>query len=177
MQQHEEWIVANKPRQYLVETIVSGGQTGVDRAALDVAIELGIPHGGWCPKGRLAEDGRIPDEYHLRETESREYPVRTEMNVKDSDGTLILRKGPADRGTALTQRLANQHEKPVYVVDLARNERTAVQKVRAWIQDSEIRKLNVAGPRESSKEGSHVAARAFLLALLVGVPERLKVEG
>ena len=76
-----------------LQRIVSGGQTGVDRAALDVALELGIAQGGWCPRGRLAEDGRIADRYRLVETESSEYRVRTEQNVLDSDGTLVLFRG------------------------------------------------------------------------------------
>src|SRR5262245_51361441 len=74
----------------VISKIVSGGQTGVDRAALDVALELGIPCGGWCPKGRLAEDGPIPERYPLKETTLRVYPQRTEWNVRDSDGTLVL---------------------------------------------------------------------------------------
>lgn len=81
--------------------IVSGGQTGVDRAALDAAIALGIPHGGWCPRGRLAEDGRIPDSYRLLEADSPEYHVRTELNVVHSDGTLILFVGSSDRGASI----------------------------------------------------------------------------
>src|SRR5436305_1193025 len=83
-------------------TIFSGGQTGVDRAALDVALELGIPCSGWCPRGRRAEDGTIPPRYPLQETRSLAYPVRTRWNVRDSDGTLILTRGRPDRGTALT---------------------------------------------------------------------------
>src|SRR5438105_15558458 len=86
--------------------IVSGGQTGVDRAALDVALELGMPCGGWCPRGRRAEDGPITDRYPLSETPWSGYPQRTGWNVRDADGTLILTMGQADRGTALTQQLA-----------------------------------------------------------------------
>ena len=77
----------------MIARVVSGGQRGVDRAALDVAIELSIPHGGWCPAGRRAEDGRIPDHFQLQETPSRDYPQRTRWNVRDSDGTLILTRG------------------------------------------------------------------------------------
>ena len=92
--------------------IISGGQTGVDRGALDAAISLGIPHGGWCPRGRLAEDGRIPDRYQLRETDSPDYPSRTEQNVLDSDATLILYRGRIAGGTEFTLRLAQQHGRP-----------------------------------------------------------------
>ncbi len=91
--------------------IVSGGQTGVDRAALDVAIALGIEHGGWCPRGRLAEDGTIPARYLLRETSSSEYAVRTEQNVIDSDGTLVIYYQRLQRGSLLTYRLAKEHGK------------------------------------------------------------------
>src|SRR5438876_1977372 len=90
----------------IVSKIISGGQTGVDRAALDVALELGIPCGGWCPQGRRAEDGVIPARYPLRETPWWGYPQRTEWNVRDSDGTLILAEGEPDRGTVLTRELA-----------------------------------------------------------------------
>src|SRR6516225_6913367 len=101
-----------------IAKIISGGQTGVDRAALDVALELGIPCGGWCPKGRRAEDGPIPQRYPLQETGSKEYPVRTAKNVRQADGTLILTRGPSDRGTALSVRLAGKHKKPCLCVDL-----------------------------------------------------------
>ncbi len=85
-----------------IAKIISGGQTGVDRAALDVAIELELPCGGWCPRGRLAEDGTVPDRYPLQETRSAEYAERTERNVIDSDGTLIIATRPLTGGTALT---------------------------------------------------------------------------
>ena len=102
----------------MIERILSGGQTGVDRAALDVALELGLPCGGWCPKGRRAEDGPIPSHYPLTETPWDGYPQRTEWNVRDSDGTLILTEGEPDRGTALTRELAARHGKPCLVLDL-----------------------------------------------------------
>ena len=92
--------------------IISGGQTGVDRGALDAAIALGVPHGGWCPHGRLAEDGIIPARYQLRQTDSPEYHVRTEKNVQDSDATLILYRGEMKGGTKLTWQLAERHAKP-----------------------------------------------------------------
>lgn len=146
-----------------VECVVSGGQTGVDRAALDVARQLGLRHGGWCPRGRLAEDGPIPDRYHLRQTESADYPVRTERNVLDSDGTLILYRGRLVGGTALTHRLTRRHGKPCCLVDLARHVRFA--RVRQWLARHAIRVLNVAGPRESTAPGIGRAASAFLEAI------------
>src|SRR5437773_12578103 len=100
--------------------VISGGQTGVDRAALDAAQELGLDCGGWCPRGRRAEDGRIPDRYPLRETASSDYPPRTAANVRDADATLVLTLGRGNsRGTALTRRLVEEQRKPVLEVDLA----------------------------------------------------------
>lgn len=99
-------------QDHFVKRIVSGGQTGVDRGALDAAIFLGIAHGGWCPQGRLAEDGTIPPRYELTETNSSKYPIRTQQNVIDSDGTLILYAGELQGGTSLTLRFARERNKP-----------------------------------------------------------------
>ncbi len=151
----------------LLDAIVSGGQTGVDRAALDVAIELGIPHGGWCPAGRLAEDGPIPPRYALRETESPAYTVRTERNVRDSDGTLVLASGVPRGGSALTCELARAHRKPLFVVDLATPPVPAT--VRDWLAAHAIRTLNVAGPRASTETGVYERAAAYLRTLLATV--------
>lgn len=144
------------------EKIVTGGQTGVDRGALDAAIALGIPHGGWCPRGRLAEDGRIPPHYRLTETDSPEYRVRTERNVVDSDGTLILCRGQPAGGTELTRQLAQRHRKPCLVVDL--DQPPSPERIRRWIARHRLRVLNVAGPRESQSPGIAVQARAMLEA-------------
>jgi hypothetical protein len=149
-----------------VERIVSGGQTGVDRAALKVAQEIGIPGGGWCPRGRRAEDGRIPPRYPLRETPSSAYPQRTEWNVRDSDGTLVLTAGRADRGTALTLALAARLQKPCLRLDL--EAAPAAEALRAWIRTHGIRVLNVAGPRESRAPGIGRRSAAFLRAALGG---------
>ena len=146
--------------------IVSGGQTGVDRGALDAAIELGIPHGGWCPQGRLAEDGRIPARYQLAETGSPEYPLRTEQNVLDSDATLILYRGQLSGGTELTFRLAEKHRKPCLVVEL--DDPPTLDAVRRWIAESRAQTLNVAGPRESQSPGIAARSSEFLKKLLAG---------
>ena len=90
----------------MIKRIISGGQTGADRAALDFAIDKGIPHGGWVPIGRLAEDGQIPDRYHLSEMNTKSYPKRTEQNVKDSDGTLIISHGLISGGSRYTLDMA-----------------------------------------------------------------------
>jgi len=144
--------------------IISGGQTGVDRAALDVAIELGIPHGGWCPLGRLAEDGTIPQHYQLRETDSPDYAVRTERNVEEADATLILCRGRPTGGTELTRQLAMRCGKPVRVVDLS--SRPEVSKTRRWLRVYGRGVLNVAGPRESQSPGIGAEAAQYLRKLL-----------
>ncbi len=144
----------------MIEKIISGGQTGVDRAALDVALELGIPCGGWCPKGRRAEDGRIPDRYPMEEASSSEYPFRTRMNVEDSDGTLILSRGAPRGGTLLTVKLARQMKKPWLLLDLSQG--PDARKVRSWLKENGIEILNVAGPREGESPGIHREASSFL---------------
>jgi hypothetical protein len=145
--------MSRKPRRSTARPsrIISGGQTGVDRGALDAAIELGIAHGGWCPRGRLAEDDTIPSRYRLTETDSPEYHVRTRRNVLDSDATLILYRGEIKGGTALTQELAERHEKPCLAVDLSAP--PDLEAIRRWIADSGAETLNVAGPRESQSPG------------------------
>jgi len=132
-----------------VQRIVSGGQTGVDRAALDVAIELGIEHGGWCPRGRRAEDGPIHPKYQLVETESVDYVVRTQKNVVDSDGTLLLYRERLQRGTLLTHQIVKRHGKPLLRVRLDRP--VSIDRVVRWLSEQSIRVLNVAGPRASSQ--------------------------
>ena len=148
----------------MIERIVSGGQTGVDRAALDVALSLGLPCGGWCPKGRKAEDGALDERYPLRETPSEEYAQRTTWNVRDSDGTLILTRSALTGGTAQTVEDAKQLSRPHLVVDLTRP--LPVEAVRGWIRTSNIRVLNVAGPRESKDPGIYDTASRFLHDLL-----------
>ena len=147
------------------QKIISGGQTGVDRAALDVALAMGIACGGWCPRGRRAEDGTIPGHYPLRETDSNKYPVRTARNVRDSDGTLVLTRGDPDRGTALTRDLAMKYQKPLLVVDLDNPPEPA--EVLTWARQQGIRALNVAGPRESSCPGIQQRATDFLRMVFV----------
>jgi hypothetical protein len=132
-----------------VQRIVSGGQTGVDRAALDAAMVLGIAHGGWCPKGRRAEDGPIAAKYQLIETDSIDYAVRTERNVLDSDGTMLLYRERLQRGTLLTHQLAKRHGKPLLRVRLDRP--VSIDRVVRWISENSIHVLNVAGPRASSQ--------------------------
>ncbi len=147
-----------------IEKIVSGGQTGVDRAALDAAIACQVPHGGWCPKDRLAEDGRIADCYQLTELPSREYATRTERNVVDSDGTLLLYHPPLSGGTLLTQRLARRWNKPMFRQQLAGT--VDYDAIVAWIAEHQLRTLNIAGPRGSSRAGLQQEAYEVIYCLL-----------
>ena len=134
--------------------IISGGQTGVDRAALDFAIRHGYEHGGWCPRDRRAEDGTIPSAYVLHETSSTDYVERTEQNVMDSDATLIVaRERELSGGTAFTKICAEQHRRPLLVVcerDGVANPAAALSK---FIKQHKVCTLNVAGPRESQASG------------------------
>lgn len=145
--------------------VISGGQTGADRGALEAAIQIGIEHGGHCPAGRRAEDGRIPDRYRLIETESADYAVRTERNVLGADGTLLVTRGAPTGGSALTAALARKHNRPLLHLDLDAGG-DPVAAVREWLAAREIRCLNVAGPRESSCPGIAQDVRALLVNAL-----------
>jgi predicted Rossmann fold nucleotide-binding protein DprA/Smf involved in DNA uptake len=153
----------------MVKRVVSGGQTGVDRAALDAAMALGLACGGWCPRGRRAEDGLIPSRYPLRETPGSAYPERTAWNVRDSDATLVLTVGKPRGGTALTIGLARKAGKPVLVVDLDAGV-PGTAEVRAWLDREGVRTLNVAGPRENESPGTHALASRFLRATFAPAP-------
>jgi hypothetical protein len=144
--------------------IISGGQTGVDRAALDVALELKLPCGGWCPRGRKAEDGVLPAHYPLVETASEIYAERTERNVRDSDGTLVLLAGQPTGGTKLTIELAARHHKPCLVVEFSNDAAPAI--IQDWIRQNQIQVLNVAGPRESQAPGIYAQACTLLRRVL-----------
>ena len=129
-------------------TIVSGGQTGVDRAALDWAIEKGWPHDGYCPKGRIAEDGVIPRKYNLKEAKSSKYPVRTRLNIIHSDATLILSPLPLTGGTALTAKYAEEEGKSIFTISPG-FESSDLRALQSFLADRNFCKLNVAGPRLS----------------------------
>lgn len=148
--------------------IVSGGQTGADRAALDVALALGIPCGGWVPQGRLAEDGVIPDWYpNLVEADSSVPDVRTELNVRDSDATLIFSHGPLTGGSAYTRDVAARFGKPHLHVDLAAMpHESAVTAVQLWLEGVRPVTLNVAGPRASGDPEIYEDVKHALLEVL-----------
>jgi hypothetical protein len=149
-------------------SIVSGGQTGADRAALDWAIENELLHGGWCPKGRLAEDGLIPEQYQLKETPSSEYLQRTEWNTRDSDGTVVFSIAPKLTGNSKrTVEFAQKHKKPVIHISSKTAEPGKV--LGEFIQKHQIHTLNVAGPRGSKEpEVAEFVKRVLDAALLKG---------
>lgn len=164
-----EWQIGEANQiafRQVVAKIVSGGQTGVDRAALDWAIRHGIPHGGWCPRGRIAEDGVLDGCYALRETESKGYRQRTRQNVVDSDATLILNIGVLSDGSLTTLRFAERLGRTCLVVQIDLEAApAAVGRVREWLSTHRVRALNIAGPRESKRPGIYQATLSFLSRL------------
>lgn len=152
----------------VIRRIISGGQTGADRAALDAALALGVPIGGWVPKGRKAEDGPIPDRYpNLRETDTDVYEIRTRWNVRDSDATLILSHGALTGGSKVTESVAREMGKPALHVDLATMSiADAVATIRAWLGGLDGETLNVAGPRASGDAEIYQAVNEVMTRLL-----------
>lgn len=162
----------------LVRRIISGGQTGVDRGALMAAIELGLEQGGYCPRGRLAEDGPIDARFQLVETDSRAYHVRTEKNVLESCGTLIVHRGPLVGGTALTETFALRHQRPCLKIDLNQPQPPVrVEVIRGWLRKQRIAVLNIAGPRESSQPGIQEETRQLVHDIATGAFTVRRVRG
>lgn len=151
-------------------TIVSGGQTGADRAALDFALEFGLAHAGWCPRGRLAEDGPIDERYDLTETPSRRYNQRTEWNIRDSDATVVFSvTHNVSGGTALTLALARRMGKPcLHLVgeDAPAEGRDLADELLSFLAAHHVRRLNVAGPRASQEPLVSALVRSVLVAAL-----------
>jgi putative molybdenum carrier protein len=134
----------------MIEKIISGGQTGADQGALDAAIKLGIPHGGWIPKDRITENGPLPDRYDLIEMPTASYPERTKKNIRESDGTLILSHGRLTGGSEYTRKSALKYGKPMLHIDLySVAPFDAAVLINDWIVDYDIKTMNVAGPRAS----------------------------
>lgn len=148
----------------MLKKVVSGGQTGVDRAALDAAMDLGIEVDGWCPKGRLAVDGTIPAKYPLTETPDESYQTRTRWNVRDSDATLIIFGDELTGGTALTIESCGQLGRPYEILQLkaAGATESDVMEILYWLKSHPIDVLNVAGPREETFCPIHGRAYALL---------------
>jgi hypothetical protein len=152
----------------MIKKIISGGQTGADQAALDVAIELGILHGGWIPKGRLTERGHLSEVYKLKEMPTSSYPKRTEQNVLDSDGTLIISHGKLTGGSALTKKLAKKHDRPCLHIDLdASNPFAAVKFINYWLSRHQTEILNVAGPRLNKDPRIYDEVKKILSSVLL----------
>lgn len=151
-----------------LQQIVSGAQTGVDRAALDAAMSAGLAVGGWCPKGRKAEDGPIPEIYPLKETRSATYRTRTRWNVRDADATLILCRNEPSGGTLLTVGFCEQLGRPCHIqrLDTLNPQPAALATVTAWLRDHHVAILNVAGPRERKAAPVYERAHGFITALL-----------
>jgi hypothetical protein len=161
--------MANKIKQITCQKILSGGQTGVDRATLDACLENQFPCGGWCPKGRLAEDGTIDLKYPLKEAETSSYDYRTRLNVINSDGTLIIAQEKLSGGTQLTLQTVTELNKPVLVSVPANqtDEVAEIRKIQQWINENNILILNIAGPRKSEwNEGYYFAFQ--LVSKLIG---------
>ena len=151
----------------MIKKIISGGQTGADQAGLDAAIELGIAHGGWIPKGRKTEEGPLPAKYKLKEMGTTSYPKRTEQNILDSDGTVIFTFGKLTGGSALTRKLSKAHGFPCLHVDL--NKVTVgegAELVRPWIEKHKIKVLNVAGSRASKAPTIYDLTKQILKAAI-----------
>ena len=154
--------------------VISGGQTGVDRGAHDAALGLGVPCGGWCPAGRLAEDGVIPARYPVSELRGAGYDERTRKNVENSDGTLIITFGHASGGTARTIEVCQKLGRPHLIVDAASiTFAEAVWRAVRFVREEDIRGLNVAGPRASGEPRGYDYARSLVreLCLQCGVSE------
>lgn len=145
---------------------MSGGQTGVDRAAWDAAMELGMEQTGWVPKGRLAEDGVIPQRYRCQEISHPYYAARTVQNLLNSDATIILCFGAPSGGTQLTIKLCQKHRRPHLVIDLDEEALTsAIEQATTFLRDHNPERLNVAGLRGSSRTDVYERARIFLVNL------------
>ena len=162
----------------MIKRIISGGQTGADQAALDAAIEHGFPHGGWIPKERRTEDGPLPEKYQMKEIDTSSYPKRTELNVKDSDGTLIFSHGRLTGGSALTKKLlVKKYHRPCLRINLnVVKGSDAVAKIRAWIEEHDIEILNVAGSRASKDPEMYDKVRWIIESLISGYITGLKVS-
>lgn len=153
--------------------IISGGQTGVDRAALDVALKHGIESGGWCPTGRLDEFGRIPERYPVKELESGGFTERTLQNVKDSDGTVIVYPGNLSGGTEQTVRFCVEQQRPLKLIDSSNvSTEKAAQLIADFVRANTIDVLNVAGPRQSEWAKGYDYTTSMLEAFVSSIPSR-----
>lgn len=168
-----ELIQALHRKPLPLKQVCCGGQTGVDRGTLDAVLALstriGINAGGWCPRGRLAEDGVINARYPLDETPDEDPAQRTQWNVRDTDATLILHQAELSGGTLLTQKVAARLEKPLLLVDL--NQPFSIDEICTWLRSHAVRVLNVAGPRESERPGIAAQSGELINRLLIAAKQ------
>jgi hypothetical protein len=158
--------------------IISGGQTGVDRAALDVALKHGIESGGWCPTGRLDEFGRIPDRYPVKELESGGFTERTLQNVEDSDGTVIIYPGKLSGGTEQTVRFCVEQQRPLKLIDSSNvSIEKAAQLIADFVRANMIDVLNVAGPRQSEWAKGYDYTTSIFEAFVTSIASRSASKG
>jgi hypothetical protein len=150
-------------KHFGIERIISGGQTGADRGGLDAAIKLLIPHDGYCPRGRKAEDGRIPDCYYLTELDSDDYRVRTRRNVAFAHATVVFAFGSLDGGSLLTLKFCHELRTQCLVVDLLA---TRPMGLKSFLKTTKPKLLNIAGNRESRSPGIQVRVRDILVEAL-----------
>ena len=149
-----------------IEKIISGGQTGADIAGVDAAIFCNFPYGGWLPKGRKTENGIVPEMYtNFREMTRGGYPMRTEQNVKDADGTVIFTFGNLSGGSALTKKVAVKNRKPWLHIDLE-IEANPATKIKNWVIDWDIKILNVAGKSASKAPAIYNRVKEIITQLL-----------
>lgn len=169
--------------KYKISVIISGGQTGADRGALDFAIKRNIKHGGWCPLGRKAEDGIIPYVYQLKETTTQMYPARTRMNIRDSDATIIFSSDINSKGSLLTTRFCIELKKPYYVVVFDNNHSKLIsdsqlkqtcQNISVWLNKIKPAIINIAGTRESHCSGIQKKVKSILEKILVKSEKELE---
>ena len=144
----------------MLKKIISGGQTGVDRAALDVALELGLDRGGWCPAGRAADDGPIDARYPLTETNEMDHTVRTGYNVRESDGSILIYSGQLQGGTFYAVEMARHHGKPAMAIDMENP--PPPSEVGDWITENAIATLHIGGQREASAPGIYARAYTYI---------------
>lgn len=151
----------------MLKKIISGGQTGADRAALDVAIKFNIDHGGWLPKGRRTENGTLPARYQLKEMDTIDYRERTKQNIMDSHGVVIISRGKLIGGSKLTHTFAKVVGKPNCYLDLLNNEEfEAAVILKSFVMENKIQILNVAGPRLSHDPGIYMDVKTILETML-----------
>ena len=150
-------------KHFGIEKIISGGQTGADRGGLDAALKLNIPHGGYCPRNRKAEDGRVPDLYDLQEMDTDDYRIRTRRNVAFAHATVVFYYDVLDGGSLLTVKFCHELRTQCLVVDL---KSTRPMGIKSFLKSTKPKTLNVAGNRESKSPGIQVKVRDILVEAL-----------